>query len=74
MIQKLRENHQQYPSDIESDSDGDIENEIENLDIDSHKQLPTKNDYQKDLQNTKKQSLKRTSYEFSNDSNFDDTG
>ena len=72
-MQKIRETHQQYSSNFESDSEG--ENEIEHIGIDSHKQVQTKNDNLKQLQNnTKAQSLKKNSFEFPNDSNFDDTG
>ena len=60
-------------NDFESDSEG--ENEIEHIGIDSHKQVQTKNDHLKQLQNnTKAQSLKKNSFEFPNVSNFDDTG
>ena len=51
------EKHQQYSSNIESDPES--ENEIEHLGTDSHHQLQIKNDYLKQLQKTKEQSLKK---------------
>ena len=67
LIQNLVEKHQQYPSDMESDSE--IENKIEEIGIDCHKQLLTIN--QKSIC---QQSLKTENCAFPNDSNFDDTG
>ena len=65
MIQKLREKHQQYPSDLENDSEN--EHELEDRDIEKRKQLPTKNHFQQ-------QSMKNRIDDFPIASNFDDTG
>ena len=72
LIQKLVEKYQRYPSDIERELES--ENKIDDLDIDSLKQLPIKSDHQKRLKNNKKKSLEKQNYEFPNESNFDDAG
>ena len=61
----LIQHHRQYPLYLESDSE--TENEIEEVDIESEKQLPTRNDYQK-------QSMKTKDYVFPNESDFNDKG
>ena len=71
LIQKLREKHQKYTSDIESDSRS--ENEIEDLDIERHKEIPINKDYQELLKTNEEKSMKKI-YQFPNTSNFDDTG
>ena len=72
MIQNLVEKYQQYLSDIESDSES--ENEIEKIDINSHKQPLTKHDCPKKVKIDEEKFLKKGIYEFPNGSNFDDTG
>lgn len=65
LIQKLREKHQQYSSYLESDLES--ENEIEYIDVETKKQIPSKKDYQQ-------QSMRKKINYFPNHSNFDDTG
>ena len=71
LIQKLREKHQKYASNIESDSGS--ENEIKDLDIERHKEIPINKDYHELLKTNGEQSMKKN-YQFPNTSNFDDTG
>ena len=72
LIQNLVEKYQQYLSDIESDSES--ENEIEEIDINRHKQPQTKHDCLKKVKIDEEKLLKKRIYEFPNGSNFDDTG